>query len=205
MADEEWQLEEEARPPPEVTRELFVAWRAARRGSGNPERMSNPVWEWLARRPDVTAWSANKHFGGERVGGAGWTNHRFGQSTTVLPDGRSVAIAGEHEDYYDPDFFIYNDVLVTGPDGSIEIYGYDQGAFPATDFQSATLVGEHIYLIGSLGYVDARGARAQVLRLDTRTLVMEGLAAGGEDPGWIWKLARADAGPYLVRRIDPQG
>ncbi len=37
---------------------------------------------------------------------AGWTNQRFGQTTTVLPDGRTLAIAGEHEDSYDPDFWI---------------------------------------------------------------------------------------------------
>jgi hypothetical protein len=187
VGEEAWELDEALRPPPEVTREMFAAWRAARRGNGNPERMSNPVWEWLARRPEVTAWSANKHFGGERVGGAGWTNQRFGQSTTSLPDGRVLAIAGEHEDYYDPDFFIYNDVLVTAPDGAIEIYGYDRESFPATDFHSATLVGEHVYLIGNLGYSEARRARTQVLRLDVRTLAMEVLEPGGEDPGWISK------------------
>jgi hypothetical protein len=29
-----------------------------------------------------------------------------------LPDGRLIRIGGEHEDYYDPDFQIYNDVVV---------------------------------------------------------------------------------------------
>jgi hypothetical protein len=186
VAEEAWELDEALRPPPEVTRELFAAWGAARRGSGNPERMTNPVWAWLARRPEVNAWSASKHFGGERAAGPGWTNQRFGQSTTSLPDGRVLAIAGEHEDYYDPDFFIYNDVLVMAPDG-IEIYGYDPQSFPPTDFHSATLVGEHVYLVGNVGYSDARRARTQVLRLDVRTLAMAVLEPGGEDPGWISK------------------
>ena len=41
-----------------------------------------------------------------------WNADRFGQSLTALPDGRFVQIGGEHEDGYDPDFFIYNDVIV---------------------------------------------------------------------------------------------
>jgi len=62
----------------------------------------------------------------------------------VLPDGREVLIAGEHEDYYDPDFFIYNDVVVRAPDGKFAIYGYSKEAFPPTDFHTATLLpGQH--------------------------------------------------------------
>ena len=33
-----------------------------------------------------------------------------------------ICIGGEHEDYYDPDFCIYNDDDVLDLDGSIEIY-----------------------------------------------------------------------------------
>jgi hypothetical protein len=33
---------------------------------------------------------------------------RFGQSLTLLPDCRAVQIGGEHEDWYDADFCIYN-------------------------------------------------------------------------------------------------
>jgi hypothetical protein len=35
----------------------------------------------------------------------------------------NACIGGEHEDYYDPDVHIYNDVVVLGPGGEIEIYG----------------------------------------------------------------------------------
>ena len=41
-----------------------------------------------------------------------WCFSRFGTSLTELPDGRFVQIGGEHEDFYDPDFCIYNDVTV---------------------------------------------------------------------------------------------
>jgi hypothetical protein len=181
-----WQLEQALQPPPEVTRELFLTWRAARRGDGNPQRMTNPVWSWLARQPEVSAYHANRHFAGPG-GPPGWTNQRFGQSTTRTPDGRTIAIAGEHEDYYDPDFFIYNDVIVVAPDGSVEIYGYPGDVLPPTDFHSATLVGDHIYVLGNLGYGEQRGDRIQVLRVDASTLAVEVLATRGEYPGWISK------------------
>ncbi len=174
-------------PPPEVTAELFATWRAARRGTADPERLTNPVWAWLARRSELSAWSAAHHFGaGSSFGRApGWCNNRFGQSMTTLPDGRVVAVAGEHEDYYDPDFFIYNDVIVTAPDDGVEIFGYPPEVFPPTDFHSATLVGGHTYLVGNLGYVKARRNRTQVLRLDVGSMAVEVLGAGGECPGWL--------------------
>ena len=59
---------------------------------------------------------------------------RFGQSLTLLPDGPALQFGGEHEDYYDPDFCIYNDVFVHEGDGSITIYGYPESAFPPRVF-----------------------------------------------------------------------
>lgn len=47
--------------------------------------------------------------------GPTWCFDRFGRSTAWLPDGRVVLIAGEHKDSYDPDFCIYNDVVVIQP------------------------------------------------------------------------------------------
>ena len=41
-----------------------------------------------------------------------WCFNRFGGTVTKLPDGCFVHIGGEHEDFYDPDFCIYNDVIV---------------------------------------------------------------------------------------------
>ena len=102
----------------------------------------------------MNAYQATQLLGGPSAleAGPGWCFDRFGQSTTVLPDGREVLIAGEHEDYYDPDFFIYNDVVVRAPDGKVAIYGYSKEAFPPTDFHTATLLPDSIVLIGSLGY-----------------------------------------------------
>ena len=156
-------------PGPDVTPELFRVWRSPRLGAQNPERLTNPVWDWLVRSR-ISAYASSQHFG---IGGSepGWSFARFGQSTTTLDDGRVVYIAGEHEDHYDPDFHIYNDVVIRHPDDRIEIFGYPRDAFPPTDFHSATVAGNKIILIGNLGYPnDRRPGTTQVVSIDLATL-----------------------------------
>jgi hypothetical protein len=175
------------RPDPSVTPELFREWRTPRFGQTNPERMNNPVWEWLIRG-GITAWSAAKFFAEPSAftAGPGWCFNRFGQSSTALADGRCVLIAGEHEDHYDPDFCIYNDVVVRHRDGGIDIFGYPKAIFPPTDFHSATLLGEQIILIGSLGYQSERiPGTTQILRLDLSTFAASRIGTSGMSPGWL--------------------
>ncbi|KAF2822302.1 hypothetical protein CC86DRAFT_410672 [Ophiobolus disseminans] len=65
----------------------------------------------------------------------------------VLPNGTVVEIGGEHEDSCDPDFMVYNDVIVFHPEadgkincssGNFDIYGYPKDVFPPTDGHTAT-------------------------------------------------------------------
>jgi hypothetical protein len=137
-------------PPPEVTAELFEQWRLAVRGTLNPQRITNPVWKWLIESR-LWPFSASQRFANNIAASVhpSWCFDRYGQSQTKLGDGRTVWIAGEHEDHYDPDFFIYNDVVVISPAGEIEILGYSPETFPPTDFHSATLVDAHLVLVGS--------------------------------------------------------
>jgi hypothetical protein len=175
-------------PPADITRDLFLVFRSPRPALRNPQRMTNPVWAWLARQPELSAWSANKKFDGpgSMEVGPGWCASRFGRSTTELPDGRTIEIGGEHEDYYDPDFYIYNDVVLKSPGGELDIYGYPHQDFPPTDFHSATLVGDRIIVIGRLGYAWQRAPGVTpVYALDTRTLAISPLTTGGDNPGWI--------------------
>lgn len=139
-------------------------------------------------------------------GGAVWCFHRFGMSLTYLPDGRNIYIAGEHEDYYDPDFHIYNDVIVVHPNLEIEIYGYPRHLFRPTDFHSATLVNhevnhEHIYIIGNVGYHGTREPGVTpVYRLDCRDYQIESVATGGANPGWISRhQAEYDAARHAIK------
>lgn len=178
------------RPPAGVTRDLFLVWRTPRLGMCNPQRMDNPVWCWLAEQRELNAYMANLHFRGpqSREVGPCWCADRFGQSETALPDGRVVLIGGEHEDYYDPDFYIYNDVFVTAPGSAPEIYGYSHEVFPPTDFHSATLVGDRIVIIGCLGHPSQRvSGETPVFALDLDTLAITRLMTTGAGPGWIFK------------------
>ena len=119
---------------------------------------------------------------------------------TLLPDGRIVQVAGEHEDGYDPDFCIYNDVFVHHPDGTFDIYGYPREVFPPTDFHTATLVDDRIVLIGSVGYPGERiYGTTPVYVLDTASWRIEPLATQGEMPGWISRhLARLAPDQQIV-------
>jgi hypothetical protein len=205
-----------------LTRELFLEWRSPRRGSANPELMSNPVWDWLVRS-ELDAYRANSRFDGPAALGAGpgWCFTRFGQSSTKLSDGRIVLVAGEHEDHYDPDFYIYNDVVVRHPDGRIDIFGYPTEVFPATDFHSATLVGDRVILIGNLGYPeDRKPEMTPVFVLELATFSISALPTCGTPPGWIHEhearlsvdgasiviqrglLDRGDPSTSLVENID---
>jgi len=189
-------------PGPLVTPALFAEWRAPRIGTSNPERLTNPVWEWLVQS-ELSAYAASRHFGldtGE-CREPGWSFARFGRSTTVLPDGRTIHIAGEHEDAYDSDFYIYNDVVLRRTDGSMEIFGYPREVFPPTDFHSATKAGDRLVIIGSLGYpAELAVGTTQVAELDLNTLAITLRETSGESPGWIHRHSAAltDRGDAIV-------
>jgi hypothetical protein len=177
----------DAPPPAALTRDVFLEWRSPRRGEFPAQRMNNPLWEWLVLSR-WSAWTINQHFKGPSAFEAGpaWCFDRMGQSTTELPDGRKVLIGGEHEDYYDPDFFIYNDVVVRHPSGEIDILGYPLDVFPPTDFHTATLVGDRIVIIGNLGYSkDRKLGVTQVAVLDLKTFAVTLVESVGAGPGWL--------------------
>lgn len=155
-------------------------------GDANPTPMDDPFLIAMIRA-GVSAYRAGRHF---RLKGDAqapiWSAQRFGQSVTLLPDGRIVQIGGEHEDSYDPDFCIYNDVFVHHPDGRIEVFGYPEDVFPPTDFHSATRVGGTIWVIGGLGYGAARRiGETPVHRLDLATWRFDRVATTGPAPGWL--------------------
>jgi len=174
-------------PPSSITKELFAEWRSPRRGTSQAERMDNPVWQWMLEG-DIGTYLVTEHFklGSAMDLGPGWCSQRYGQSETTLPDGRVLLIAGEHEDHYDPDFFIYNDVIVKNPDGSVYFYSYPEADFPPTDFHSATLLEEEILLIGNLGYPeDRRPEETLVQKLSLKDFHIKEIKTSGECPGWI--------------------
>jgi len=201
-AEEEADRQRKAEPAPALSGDDFLAWRSPRRPPAHAMRLDNPLWQWLVR----TRWSAyqaNKMYSGPSPFDAGpmWCFQRFGKSETVLPDGRVVHIAGEHEDHYDPDFYIYNDVTVVRPEGQIEIHGYPAEDFPPTDFHSATLVGDEVFVVGCLGYPDQRKVgETPVYALDVESMRIRKMKTHGPAPGWIHRHAAtlADDGVSLL-------
>ncbi|QEH35877.1 hypothetical protein OJF2_44340 [Aquisphaera giovannonii] len=214
-----------------VTRAAFRAQRARRFGTANPERMRLAFWERMVRDAEAaradeesevetsvpgrwrTPYDVRCHFGltGDYSGGPIWCFDRMGMSRTRLADGRVVCVAGEHEDYYDPDFCIYNDVVVLGPGGSVEIYGYPEDLFPPTDFHTATLLGGRLILIGRVGYNgERRPGTTPVFALDLDGYRIEPMPSIGEVPGWIFRHEAEldlDRGAIVVRggEVEVQG
>lgn len=205
-----------------ISREDFNEQRRPRFGTANPERMRLAFWEWMIRGdvgPPPDEGSVHNQFGliirrGVLKSGYGpyrardlfqvplnredgpiWTFDRSGRTQTELPDGRVVCVGGEHEDFYDPDFHIYNDVVILGPGDRIEIYGYPKDVFPPTDFHTATLIGDRIIIIGCLGYPDDRRVgHTQVYALDLPEYRISPISTAGEAPGWVFEH-EAEAGP----------
>lgn len=191
-----------------ITEEIFHQQRRPRFGNANPERMQLPFWEWMicggdefTKAQDNAAvlrdGKLKSPYGPylardlfkiplNRDDGPIWTFDRMGTTRTELPDGRIVCIGGEHEDWYDPDFHIYNDVIVFTPDGQIEIYGYPKEVFPPTDFHTATLVGDQLIVAGCIGYTKhRRPGRTPVFSLDLQSYAISEIETSGEMPGWI--------------------
>lgn len=188
-------------PPAHITADLFREFRAPRRGTKNPEVMTNPLWTWLVEE-GLGAYQANLAFGGPPSEQAGpcWSWARYGRSETAMPDGRVIRIGGEHEDHYDADFYIYNDVVVSDPAGRIDILGYSEDFFPPTDFHTATLVGDRIVLIGNLSYPKFRKENAHVLFLDTNHYAVGRVDTSGPAPRWLYKhsASLAEGGRAIV-------
>lgn len=172
-----------------ITAKQYLKFGKRRFGSANPERMHEPVWEWMVRTGE-NPYAAHRLLGIKykiKYGDPFWCFARFGAPKVKMPDGRIITIAGEHEDFYDPDFCIYNDVVVQHGD-KVEIYGYPKSTFPPTDFHSATLVDQEIVIVGCLGYQDERGGSSTpVFRLSVDDYRIEAIECSGDSPGWIYE------------------
>lgn len=197
----------------EISPELFQQQRRPRFGTANPERMHMAFWGWMIRGgEDISKVREDPKFGGfgsyharevfkaspSREDGPVWTFSRYGATRTQLADGRVVCVGGEHEDFYDPDFCIYNDVVVFSSSNDVEIYGYPAEVFPPTDFHTATLVQNQLFVIGSLGYQNARHvSETPVYIVDLSEYRISKMRTLGDAPGWIHNHA-ADFDPNGV-------
>ena len=184
-----------------VTDQDYNSQSLPRFGKSNPQEVSYTFWKEMIRTGNPGYWAHEKYLPDDdswpRL--ATWSFDRFGMTTTRLPDGRWVQIAGEHEDSYDPDFNIYNDVILHDGDGGVRIFTYPEEVFPPTDFHTATLIGDHILVIGNLSYQGKRHpGETQVLRLNLRDFSIETVKTSGSNPGWINRHTSVLAGGEIT-------
>lgn len=171
------------------TVEDFQMNHTFRFGQSNPEIMTNPYWVYMARNQNIPAWKVPSMYTGHNlqfIQKPIYTHDRFGATDVSLPNGDIIRIAGEHEDFYDPDFCVYNDIVKFGHDGEITIYGYPEEVFQPTDNHSTTYLPSHnaIYIIG--GYQKNREiGNTLVYKLDLDTFAIECVPTTGTKPGWI--------------------
>jgi len=158
-------------------------------GVSNPQKFEGRYYQEMVRAGINASQAAELFRETVKAGHPVWSAQRFGQSISFMADGRLIQIGGEHEDHYDSDFCIFNDVFVHHPAGAIEIFGYPEEVFPPTDFHTATVIGgRFIWIIGCLGYYGKRRyGETPVYRLDTESYQMEKMRIKGDSPGWIYE------------------
>jgi hypothetical protein len=113
-----------------------------------------------------------------------------------------VEIGGERDDAIDPDFMVYNDVIVSQPEangyvepesGNFDIYGYPKDVFPPTDGHTATFVPSRneILILGNMSEPQAdqdsaANGNTVIYTLDVGTWKMTRRETTGDGPGVIW-------------------
>ena len=190
---------------PHPTKEQFLACRRRRFGRYNPDLVTSPFLDFMVRTRAEPFWlrelygwdpdGCSTH--GEKDETAIWSFDRIGQTVSLYLGIYRIHIGGEHDDWYDPDFLIYNDVIVEGPSDEVSIYGYPRDVFPPTDFHSATIITDDeqdvprdlpdsVLIIGGLGYeADREFWKTPIYRLDLGTMEICELETSGDTPGWI--------------------
>lgn len=186
------------------SKDEFEPFALPRFGSSNPELMDNPHWqEMVLCHQEAYMVRRRYRWGFGKDERPLWCFDRFGYSITRLPNGRCVAIGGSHEDWYDADFCIYNDVVVFHGDGTFTILGYPRDVFPPTDFHTAVLVDQYIYIIGNLGYHHERQpGTTPVYRWHCDAWTIEKVETSGKQPGWLYEMKVERPDWHTLRILD---
>jgi hypothetical protein len=184
-----------------VSKNEYLAQKYRKYGTSNPQKCEVTFWYDMVRC-NAGAWKAREQFDDKNSFNDQpvWCYERFGKSITAIGGGEYIEIAGEHEDSYDPDFCIYNEVFHHKGDGELTIYQYPEDIFPPTDFHTATLVNKFIYIIGNLGYPAERAYwTTPVYRLDINSFEILKIETCGECPGWIYNHSANLKGQSIIR------
>ncbi|WP_377154149.1 ankyrin repeat domain-containing protein [Roseateles sp. UC29_93] len=167
----------------------FERDRTRRFGECNAQPMQVPLWLAMVRS-GLTGYQAANQFGAEACDRARpvWCADRMG-SVAHAPAGRpSGPDRWRTRGWIRSRLLHLQRCLRPSSRWSTADLRVPESLFPPTDFHTATLVGDRIIVIGSLGYPSARAHGAtQVFSLNIRDWHMERLTIAGEGPGWIHK------------------
>ena len=139
----------------QITPQEYLESCKRRFGAANPDRMDVAAWEWMVREgqnPFVARETLGLAYTCNAPGNPDWCFDRMGMTTTPMPDGRLISIAGEHEDSHDLDFCIYNDVIVQ-IDNTVEIYRDCKRNIPSQFFRQQIFILPPLLVIRSISLV----------------------------------------------------
>lgn len=167
---EEPQEEPEIVGPKGISKKVYREWREPRFGEWNGQPLTNPVWQWLIEeKPEPSAADTLFRLRDTDSLGPAWTFNRVGASETALPNGQILWAGGRHGEPGDPNYYVYNDLVVKKPEGEFSVLGYPEAIFPPIHSHSATLVSNYILLIGGLGGPESEPSettRIQAIRIE---------------------------------------
>lgn len=166
----------------------YQRFRSPGYGNENPSNTTNAFWSLMVSARTAPS-AVRKFFGdlGQPENRPIWTFCRKDQTATALPTGETVFIGGEYGDPYDRDHWIYNDVVVTTPEGDAQIYCYPRQLFPPLSCHTATLVGDHIWVVGRRGYpLERQPGVTQVYKLAVHSWDVVQVHTQGASPSWLY-------------------
>jgi len=181
-------------------------------GRTNPtDNTDRAYWRWMILT-GTTAWGARQEFKKDIQDFADedvfkrdsiWCFDRFGRTVTELPDGREVIIAGEHEDFGDDNFCVYNDVVVLLPQraGIAHIWSYPEDVFPPTDNHAAVHLPKlnEIWIIGGYSGRACEEGKTLVFSLNLQDWSIREIETQGTAPqGYLWKFAATQHGNTIT-------
>lgn len=105
--------------------------------SANPEFRTSSYYSWVIANYNLPVEIRTLY--GDAESGPVWTFNRMGMSLDVLQNGTRVYIGGHYGDMYEPDYHIYNDVVVITSGGDTVVCNYSTTVLAPICFHNTTV------------------------------------------------------------------
>ncbi|KAI0562891.1 hypothetical protein FGB62_50g222 [Gracilaria domingensis] len=144
---------------PKIFLDVYSTWKDARRSEEYAQCLTSPQWQAdICGKYDCFTDAASQwQCPSQEIYRPNWNFlSRFGSSWTFLNDLRLILIGVKFEDWYEPDFYIYNDVIEWKLGQNPQFYCYPENNFPPTNIHATVRLrdGHRLVKFESLGYAD---------------------------------------------------